>query len=153
MSVEKEGYTKKEFNYALEVFDKFPKSEIFVIPVRLDNCKIPYEKLNDYEHIDLFPNWGEGKKRILQAMKVPTPETYKNLRTAMLLSIIPGIGHIYIGKKVKGILILIIEFFFSVYIFSSLVSPSLIGPLALIGFWAIWIWQIFNLRKLAKQVL
>jgi TIR domain len=70
ISVEKRGYVQKEFKYALEVLDEFPESEIFVIPVRLDVCEIPYEKLKDIEYVDLFPDWNKGLQRIRKAMKV-----------------------------------------------------------------------------------
>lgn len=70
ISVAKRGYVQKEFKYALDVFDEFPESETFVIPVRLDSCEIPYQKLRDIEYVDLFPDWNEGLQRILQAMKV-----------------------------------------------------------------------------------
>jgi TIR domain len=69
ISVEKRGYVQKEFRYALNVFDEFPESQIFVIPVRLDDCEIPYEKLKDIEYVDLFPDWNKGLQRIVQAMK------------------------------------------------------------------------------------
>jgi hypothetical protein len=68
-SVEKRGYVQKEFKYALDVFDEFPESQIFVIPVRLNDCDIPYEKLKDIEYVDLFPDWNKGLQRIVQAMK------------------------------------------------------------------------------------
>jgi hypothetical protein len=68
-SVEKRGFVQKEFRYALDVIDEFPESQIFVIPVRLDGCDIPYEKLKDIEYVDLFPDWHKGMQRILEAMK------------------------------------------------------------------------------------
>jgi hypothetical protein len=40
-SVDKRGYLQKEFKFGLEV----PKSQIFVIPARLNECNFPYEKL------------------------------------------------------------------------------------------------------------
>ena len=64
ISVAKRGYVQKEFRYALDVLDEFPESQIFVIPVRLDDCEIPYEKLKDIEYVDLFPDWGRGLQRI-----------------------------------------------------------------------------------------
>ena len=69
VSVAKRGYVQKEFKYALDVIDEFPESQIFIIPVRLNDCEIPYEKLEDIEHVDLFPDWNEGLQRILLGMK------------------------------------------------------------------------------------
>jgi hypothetical protein len=51
---------QKELKYAIEVLDEFPESQIFVIPCRLDDCEIPYDKLKDIEYVDLFPNWEDG---------------------------------------------------------------------------------------------
>jgi hypothetical protein len=44
-SVAKRGYVQKELKGALEEQDKFPESGIYLIPVRLDDCEMPYEKL------------------------------------------------------------------------------------------------------------
>jgi hypothetical protein len=56
-----EEYTfKKEFRLALEVLNEFLEGEIVAIPVRLDNCETPYEKLRNIEQVDLFPDWNEG---------------------------------------------------------------------------------------------
>jgi hypothetical protein len=76
ISVGKRGYVQREFKYALEVFDEFPESEIFVIPCRLDNCEIPYHKLKNIEYVDLFPTWEEGMRRVFRAMGFP-PEGAK----------------------------------------------------------------------------
>src|SRR5919202_359660 len=59
---------QKEFRYALDVFNEFPESRIFVIPVRLDDCEIPYEKLKDIHYIDLFPDCTEGMKGVIHAI-------------------------------------------------------------------------------------
>lgn len=69
-SVEKTGYIQRELKYALDRVDKLPKSKIFVIPVRLDDCEMPYEKLKDIEYVDLFPDWDKGVNRIIEAMSM-----------------------------------------------------------------------------------
>src|SRR5438128_2687025 len=62
------GFVQRELRYALEVLDEFPESTIFVIPARLDDTEIPYEKLRHFEYVDLFPNWDDGVVRILKTM-------------------------------------------------------------------------------------
>ncbi len=70
-SVKKIGYIHNEFKFALEVFKRYPPNMIFAIPVRLDNCEIPYAELKPIHHADLFPEekWKEGINSIIQAFK------------------------------------------------------------------------------------
>jgi hypothetical protein len=67
-SVDKRGFVQKEFKFGLEVLDEVPESRIFVIPTRLNECNIPYEKLKKYQYVDLFPNWTEGVEKILRSV-------------------------------------------------------------------------------------
>jgi hypothetical protein len=69
-SVEKIGYIQKEFKYAIDNYDKFPESQIYIIPARLDDCEIPYEKLEDIQNVDLFPDWNEGIGQIFESIGV-----------------------------------------------------------------------------------
>ena len=57
----------KMSKFALEVFRRYPQNAIFYIPVRLDDCKIPYEELKSIHHVDLFPEWDDGFSAILHA--------------------------------------------------------------------------------------
>jgi SIR2-like domain/TIR domain len=73
--VGKIGYVNKELNYALELLEYYPEDEIFIIPVRLDDCRIPFQKLEGIHFVDLFPDWDSGVKQILEAMKIKiTPD-------------------------------------------------------------------------------
>lgn len=69
-SVEKRGYVQKELKEALDVLGEYPKSAIYVIPVRLDNCKVDDERLADIHHADLFPDWENGIGKILKAIGI-----------------------------------------------------------------------------------
>lgn len=68
-SVDKRGYVQKEINEALEVLDEFPDDNIFLIPVRLDECEPSQGRLNDLHRVDMFPNWGNGFAKILSVLK------------------------------------------------------------------------------------
>ena len=69
-AVEKKGYTKKEFEYALKIIKETQEiQKIIVIPVRLDECKVPYSELEKIQRVDLFPDWKEGFEKILRAIK------------------------------------------------------------------------------------
>ena len=68
-------YVQEEFKYALDVFSEFPQSRIFgIFPVRLDDCDIPYEKLNNIHRVDLFRDWNQGLQKIAQDMKQMYPQ-------------------------------------------------------------------------------
>jgi len=79
-SVAKIGYVQSEFKFALEVFKRYPPNKILYIPVRLDDCEIPYTDLKSIHHADLFPLddnnvWNKGVNQILRAIGVVIPET------------------------------------------------------------------------------
>jgi hypothetical protein len=68
-SIGKRGYVQKELKEALEVLDEFPESQIFMIPVRLNDCNVNHSRVNELHRVDLFPNWEEGFKRILVSLR------------------------------------------------------------------------------------
>ena len=84
---------------------------------------------------------------------------YKNEGVALILSIvigllgINGVGHIYVGKIGKGIFILIGSIIlFGVGIGATItVIGAIVGVPMLIAYFIIFIWQIFDARKLCQQ--
>ncbi len=68
-SVSKRGYVQKEIREALEVWDEFPESETFIIPVRLEPCEEGFDRLKNLQRVDMFPNWEDGVARISRALK------------------------------------------------------------------------------------
>jgi hypothetical protein len=52
-SINKEGYIQKEIRQALDVADEKPDRTIFIIPLRLENCEVPY-RLKRWQWLDLF---------------------------------------------------------------------------------------------------
>jgi hypothetical protein len=69
-SVEERGYVLRELRVALEILDEFPDKDIFMIPVRLEECKVSEDKLTELHMVDLFPDWEGGLKKALQAMGI-----------------------------------------------------------------------------------
>lgn len=59
-SVSKRGYFQRELKIALSVLSERPESEIFLIPVRLDESALP-ESLSHIQYIDLFEKGGWHK--------------------------------------------------------------------------------------------
>ena len=64
-SIKKEGYVQKEIRITLEAADEKPEGEIFVIPVRLENCEPPIS-LACYQWVDIFEVGGYIK--LIQAL-------------------------------------------------------------------------------------
>lgn len=69
-SVTKRGYVNKELRKAIDAFDEFPEGEIFAIPVRLDDCEIPFGRFREIERVDLFPYWEKGIQRLLRTFQM-----------------------------------------------------------------------------------
>jgi TIR domain/SIR2-like domain len=65
---EREGRVQRETKEALEILKEFRPSEIFVIPIRIENCTVSDEKLNELYMIDMYPDWELGIQRILKSM-------------------------------------------------------------------------------------
>ncbi len=65
-SLSKKGFVQKEIKIALDVLDEFPPDAIFILPVRVDNCKPVDEKLKSLDMVDLFPSYSEGVNKILK---------------------------------------------------------------------------------------
>ena len=68
-SVEKRGYIQREFKDAIDTLRDIAPGDIFVIPIRLDECEIKYEELRELQRQDLFPEWDEGLARILKSIE------------------------------------------------------------------------------------
>ncbi|MFN8382837.1 MAG: TIR domain-containing protein [Anaerolineales bacterium] len=68
-SVTKTGYVQKELRFVLDIADEKPEEEIFVIPIRLDECTVP-RRLKKWQYVDYFPAKQEFQSfyRLLQAL-------------------------------------------------------------------------------------
>lgn len=69
-SVNKKGVVQSEIADALEILKEFPPSEIYMIPVRLDDCKPSHERLQDLQWADMFPDWEKGLDKILRSVGI-----------------------------------------------------------------------------------
>ena len=68
-SVRKKGGFQAEIRYALDCARQVPLDEIFMVPVRLDGCRVPRAIQREYQYVDLFPEWQRGVRRLVAAMK------------------------------------------------------------------------------------
>lgn len=80
-SVSKRGFVQKELKIALDVLDQFPDSEIFVIPVRIDDCSPANIRLRELHWVDLWPSYENGLKALLHVLtgKPPRKQRRKSI--------------------------------------------------------------------------
>ena len=52
-SITKEGYIQKEIRLALDIAEEKPEGAIFIIPLRLEECNVPY-RLAKWQWVDYF---------------------------------------------------------------------------------------------------
>jgi TIR domain-containing protein len=73
-SVNKRGFVQKELKQALDVVGEFPEGQLFVVPVKLEECEVP-ASLQMYHHVDLLaPN---GFEKLLTALQTGYRERYQ----------------------------------------------------------------------------
>ena len=68
-SVRKKGGFQAEIRYALDCARQVPLDEIFIVPVRLNQCAVPRTIRHELQYIDLFPDWDEGIDRLVSMMR------------------------------------------------------------------------------------
>jgi hypothetical protein len=68
-SVGKRGGFQAEVRYALECAGKVPLDDVFLIPVRLDDCRVPARIQRETQYVDLFPDWEAGFALILRIIE------------------------------------------------------------------------------------
>jgi hypothetical protein len=68
-SARKKGGFQAEIRHALDCARDVPLDEIFVVPVRLDECPVPRSIQRELQYIDLFPNWQQGIRGLLTMMR------------------------------------------------------------------------------------
>lgn len=77
-SVDKNGYVQRELNLALNLLERHPPDDVFVIPARLDDCHPQHSRIADLQWADLFDSWDNavaGIARALGLVDVPAPHS------------------------------------------------------------------------------
>ena len=67
-ALDKRGFVQAELREALEVLKEFPLGEVFVVPVRLEDCTPRDARLRDLHWVDLFPSYYPGLERLLRGL-------------------------------------------------------------------------------------
>jgi len=83
-SVSKNGFLQEELKIALDLLDHSSASDIFIIPVRLDNCRPVTEMLQHLHWVELFPSYNTGLNKILNVL-LPKNESNDALKEQSLL--------------------------------------------------------------------
>ncbi len=65
-SINKKGYVQKEIKFALDAADEQPEGTIFLIPVRLENCKVP-DRLSEWQWVNLYE--ANGFERLVASLQ------------------------------------------------------------------------------------
>jgi hypothetical protein len=90
-SINKVGYIQKEIKYALDIADRQPEGAIFLIPLRLEICKLP-NRLSHLHRVDLFEE--RGYERLMKALRVQATamglSTTQSSRTSFIKEIVPS---------------------------------------------------------------
>jgi len=68
-SVRKRGGFPAEIRYALDCARRVPLDEIFLVPVRLDACRVPRSIQRELQYIDLFPDWNAGVRQLTKVLR------------------------------------------------------------------------------------
>lgn len=66
-SIGRGGFVQKEFRQALDYVDERPEGDIYLIPVRLDDCSVP-DKFMKWQWVDLFEP--DGYSKLLRALEM-----------------------------------------------------------------------------------
>jgi hypothetical protein len=79
----KRGSFHSELRYALFCAAKVPLDEIFLIPLRLDDCVVPNRISKQIQYLDLFPDWQAGLSRLISVIDAQA-EIRKRKRLALV---------------------------------------------------------------------
>jgi hypothetical protein len=63
-AVVKRGTFQSELRYALDCARKTLLDDVFFIPARLDECRVPSRIQRQLQYVDLFPDWSAGVAKL-----------------------------------------------------------------------------------------
>ena len=91
-SLDKDGYVQKETQFALDAVEKQPKDQIYLIPLRLEDCRVP-KNLRRWHWVDLFDARGYG--RLMDALR----DRSEKLGVQSPIASIVEISHLAMPKR------------------------------------------------------
>jgi hypothetical protein len=79
-SVKKRGGFQAEIRFALDCATHIPLDDVFLIPARLDDCRVPARIQRETQYVDLFPGWDAGFDRIAAIIEKQRPTVFTEPR-------------------------------------------------------------------------
>ena len=73
-SVGKKGYVQKEIRHAIDIAKEYPPDEIYIIPLRIDDCNPSFEALHKLQIANLFPDYQKGLQELLRVFEYESIE-------------------------------------------------------------------------------
>jgi hypothetical protein len=68
-SVKKRGGFQAEVRFALDCASRLPIDDVFLIPVRLDDCRVPARIQRETQYVDLFPDFLSGVESVVATIE------------------------------------------------------------------------------------
>lgn len=78
----KRGCFQSELRFALDCARRLPLEDVFLIPVRFEECGVPERISRELQYVDLFPDWNKGVRRLLAAIRKQTKRKGRRLPLA-----------------------------------------------------------------------
>lgn len=78
-SVTKRGGFQAEVRYALDCARRVPLDETFIVPLRLDDCRVPSRIQHEIQYVDLFPDWDAGMEKVFRIMEYQRRESQRRV--------------------------------------------------------------------------
>ncbi|MBC7928273.1 MAG: toll/interleukin-1 receptor domain-containing protein [Bryobacteraceae bacterium] len=68
-AAQKRGQFQREVRFAMEGASQMPFDDVFIMPVRLDDCVLPIRITNQIQFVDMFPDWEAGFQEVLASIR------------------------------------------------------------------------------------
>ena len=99
-SVSKRGYVQREFKLALDALEEIPDGQIFVIPVRLEDCRIP-EAFRHIHYVDLFEGRGFDLVTEVIRTELGAPDQFVDLRDGQTYKTVELAGNLWMAENLN----------------------------------------------------
>jgi len=103
-SITKKGYVQRELKIAFDFLDKNPDSNIYLIPIRVDECAVNDEKLQSLHRVDMFASYEQGLEKIILSILGESHHSYaKNDTESFMKNFTERIGALHVNYIEKSI--------------------------------------------------